>query len=246
MRLAALAGLILGLSASQAPAAPAMTEAELRAASTTQLAAALLPADAPPMVSHSLVDHAWPPNSWPAAVRFRRAPSQLSEAVCGQGGFYVSMTTQPAGVAQLIERERIHDQEYLGFGDCAALKEANFAVVQPATELAAALPMMAELVKLKAQAAGTGAVDAKLTCHVESNNHTACDDGPRAILAQMPLELAYLIERPSGPHAADWRVVVASRPLSPGVGVMPWVLEIRRPASDETSVDMIWKVPNPF
>lgn len=209
------------------------------AAMPTPEAAALLLGPSPPdVVSHRIVTD---PGGSFMAVRFSAAARPAGEGLCRRLTYRVSaidVARIRAGGSPSVPRAK--DQIALA-DTCGALQDSDFAWVQgPGATIETAGTMLRWLDDLQQRARRDDPLGAEVTCRDVRFTPDPCVAGGKAVLAALPLDRVYIIERGATPGA--WGLSV----MPTGPGQLFYHVVLGRDGNGRPTVAIHWEAPAPF
>lgn len=223
-------------------------KADLDRMTTTELAVALLPPDRAQVVqSHKLVSGIVHGGNY-SAVEFLSAPRRLTKNFCARSRYYVSLRPA-AGLNEAPQRAdaparmvdmRVSEQIALA-SDCAAAP--NYAHVNSG-DLISAMELLEYLTKLRAAARNTSALPIKVDCATDLEDDS-CRAGATARLANLPLEQAFIIDRPGRLEGRKWKWRVSIPEVVGSFGPYAEVNLDEGPAC-ASRIEIRRKIPAPF
>ncbi len=214
------------------------TPQAIAAMPTPEAAALLLGRSPPDLVSHRIVTD---PAGGFVAVRFMATAQSAGEGLCRRVTYRVS-----AGEVARIRAggppatPRAKDQIALG-NACGALRDSNFAWVQgPGATIETAGTMLRWLADLQRRARSGGPLAAAIMCRESRLTPDPCTAGAEAVLAALPLDRTYIIERGGTPGAWGLSVMPA------GPGQLFYHVVLGCDDKDRPTVTIRWEAPKPF
>lgn len=217
-----LSAIVLGGTASPQTAAP--TQEIARGRSTPALAARLLtPAQSSGIVAHRLRAH----GERLDAVEFLRAPMKAGAGVCRREGLYVAAAGgTPARFVEIAAAAR-----------CPAGSDARYARVQPASAEPGAVAALQTLMDLRGRTRRRGKPPVAVRCS-SVLEPDPCRAGERALMRDLPIEAAYIVE----PVDGGWRFAL----MPTGPGRLYWDTKLSFDAKRRIRVELEWTAPAPF
>ena len=237
------------LTNSNARAAPSAVADEplaaqfVRTAGTDELAPRLLPPElAEGVVTHEVREFGLIQGP-PSGVRLFKAPVPYGPRLCRRDSYHVGLRGVESDAGRGTPRERpvrveeVTETVQLALAPGCRLEQGtSFGWVQPARVVDEAGAALLRLAEARARARRRPRSVRRVTCRSELPED-ACAPGAASVLASLPVETVYLINREVG----GWEL--ALMPDGPGPGSRHWSVRL---SDNSPDIEMVWRSAPPF
>ena len=206
---------------------------DLAALPSAQLAARIMAA--PPQ---NIVSHQWsrdPLLGRTDSIWFYAAPEAFGEDLCRRRAYHVSFGDVEAETADRKRLTHSEAEQLALVADCAKVRDEQFGWVQPATALDAAAVTLRWLADRQRRGGAQG-----ITCLSSRFSPDPCDRGAAAVLAALPLDRVFLLNR--GRQPGDWALGV----MPTGPGQLFYDVRLTRGDGQRPGMTIRWDAPAPF
>jgi hypothetical protein len=229
---------VLALFEGGAPSSVALelSDGRWKTMTTRQLAAKLLPRQ----LARSVVAHeASRPiteDAPPTQVVFYSRPYATPDGFCERRRYHVSIAS---------DSPMVHGTD-VRLGSCPTSPRAEFAHLQPQTNVAEAKAALRWLSQASAAARAPRPLDFDLDCVAETEPNL-CADGARAALARLPVENTFIVGGSFNCRPGKTDFTARQTELPPGSnGSVVWDIQLVRSEGARPRLSMKWMIPPPF